>query len=212
MRGKLVIVPVWFGVRLLQRNTFNMWRALLLTTCLSETVPISKNFCRIWMKVLHILFWWSFTPISLLWWWTDSWAMSRKVVQVQPRSRVKEAGQWTTGLCECYKDMGDCKYTIRNKTTVWSLHLIHKEEKNWTYVESISYYRMSWCCEVIEHVYLSVAAGCFALCCLPVFTCKVTSAAGACPCLPLLDCISCVPPASLAMRASVRERYGIQVM
>ncbi|CAG12707.1 unnamed protein product [Tetraodon nigroviridis] len=50
---------------------------------------------------------------------------------------------------------------------------------------------------------------CFALCCLPVFTCKVTSAAGACPCLPLLDCIGCVPPASLAMRASVRQRYGI---
>lgn len=56
-----------------------------------------------------------------------------------------------------------------------------------------------------------VCAGCFALCCLPVFTCKVTKAVGACPCLPLLDCIGCVPPASLAMRASVRQRYGIQV-
>lgn len=56
-----------------------------------------------------------------------------------------------------------------------------------------------------------VCLGCFALCCLPVFTCKVTSAAGACPCLPLLDCIGCVPPASLAMRASVRQRYGIPV-
>ncbi|GLD53578.1 cornifelin homolog B-like protein [Lates japonicus] len=85
--------------------------------------------------------------------------MSRQVVQVQPESRVHEASQWSTGLCECHKDIGDC---------------------------------------------------CFALCCLPVFTCKVTSAVGACPCLPLLDCIGCVPPASLAMRASVRERYGIQ--
>lgn len=56
-----------------------------------------------------------------------------------------------------------------------------------------------------------LCAGCFALCCLPVFTCKVTKAVGACPCLPLLDCIGCVPPASLAMRASVRQRYGIQV-
>lgn len=56
-----------------------------------------------------------------------------------------------------------------------------------------------------------MCAGCFALCCLPVFTCKVTKAVGACPCLPLLDCIGCVPPASLAMRASVRQRYGIQV-
>ncbi|XP_035861056.1 uncharacterized protein LOC116042281 isoform X2 [Sander lucioperca] len=86
--------------------------------------------------------------------------MPRQVVQVQPESRVQEAGQWSTGLCECHKDVGDC---------------------------------------------------CFALCCLPVFTCKVTSAVGACPCLPLLDCIGCVPPASLAMRASVRERYGIRI-
>ncbi|KAK2900168.1 hypothetical protein Q8A73_013297 [Channa argus] len=78
-----------------------------------------------------------------------------QVVQVQPESRVL-SGQWSTGICECYKDMGDC---------------------------------------------------CFALCCLPVFTCKVTSALGACPCLPLLDCVGCVSPASLAMRASVRERY-----
>uniref|UniRef100_A0A8C7X2N2 Cornifelin n=1 Tax=Oryzias sinensis TaxID=183150 RepID=A0A8C7X2N2_9TELE len=85
--------------------------------------------------------------------------MHQQVVQLQPRIRVQEAEQWSTGLCDCYKDMGDC---------------------------------------------------CFALCCLPVFTCKVTRAAGACPCLPLLDCIGCVPPASLAVRASVRERYGIK--
>ncbi|KAF7229801.1 placenta-specific gene 8 protein-like [Nothobranchius furzeri] len=83
-----------------------------------------------------------------------------QVVQLQPKIWAEGSGQWSTGLCECYKDLGDC---------------------------------------------------CFAFCCFPVFTCKVTSAAGACPCLPLLDCISCVPPASLAMRASVRERYGIQV-
>uniref|UniRef100_A0A3Q2Q736 Uncharacterized protein n=1 Tax=Fundulus heteroclitus TaxID=8078 RepID=A0A3Q2Q736_FUNHE len=86
--------------------------------------------------------------------------MSRHVVGVQPKNRVEEAGEWSTGLCECYKDLGDC---------------------------------------------------CFACCCLPLFACKVTGAVGACPCLPLLDCISCVPPASLAMRASVRERYGIKV-
>lgn len=89
----------------------------------------------------------------------NSSLMFQQVVQVQPESRAQDAGQWSTGLCECYKDVGDC---------------------------------------------------CFALCCLPVFTCKVTRAVGACPCLPLLDCIGCVPPASLAMRASVRERYGIK--
>lgn len=36
-------------------------------------------------------------------------AMSHKVVRVQPESTFKEAGQWSTGLCECYKDIGDCK-------------------------------------------------------------------------------------------------------
>uniref|UniRef100_A0A3Q1ARK6 Uncharacterized protein n=1 Tax=Amphiprion ocellaris TaxID=80972 RepID=A0A3Q1ARK6_AMPOC len=63
-----------------------------------------------------------------------------------------------------------------------------------------------------QRQWMIVDCCCFALCCLPVFTCKVTSAVGACPCLPLLDCIGCVPPASLAMRASVRQRYGIQVL
>uniref|UniRef100_A0A3Q2XTD2 Uncharacterized protein n=1 Tax=Hippocampus comes TaxID=109280 RepID=A0A3Q2XTD2_HIPCM len=57
---------------------------------------------------------------------------------------------------------------------------------------------------------VGVCAGCFALCCLPVFTCKVARKAGVCPLLPLLDCLGCVPPASLAVRASVREKYGIQ--
>ncbi|XP_036403524.1 cornifelin homolog B-like [Megalops cyprinoides] len=70
-----------------------------------------------------------------------------------------QAGQWSTGLCDCYEDMNDC------------------------------------CC---------------ALWCLPVFACKTSSAAGACACLPLLDCVGCVPPASLAVRATVRERFGIQ--
>ncbi|CAL8384440.1 unnamed protein product [Arctogadus glacialis] len=81
------------------------------------------------------------------------------VVQAQPQMDLGGQGQWSSGLCDCWQDMGDC---------------------------------------------------CLALCCLPVFTCKVTSAAGACPCLPLLDCLGCVPPASLAMRASVRQRYGIE--
>lgn len=36
-------------------------------------------------------------------------AMSHQVVRVQPESTFQEAGQWSTGLCECYKDIGDCK-------------------------------------------------------------------------------------------------------
>ncbi|XP_057711012.1 placenta-specific gene 8 protein-like [Corythoichthys intestinalis] len=86
--------------------------------------------------------------------------MPRHVIQAQPQTkRFQEAGQWSTGLCACHQDVGDC---------------------------------------------------CFALCCLPFFTCKVASRAGICPLLPLLDCFGCVPPASLAVRATVRERYGIQ--
>uniref|UniRef100_M4AGZ4 Uncharacterized protein n=1 Tax=Xiphophorus maculatus TaxID=8083 RepID=M4AGZ4_XIPMA len=70
--------------------------------------------------------------------------------------------------------------------------------------------RVCACVCVCVWVCVCVCAGCLACCCLPLFTCKVTNAVGAWPCLPLLDCISCVPPASLAMRASVRERYGIK--
>lgn len=80
------------------------------------------------------------------------------VVRSQPGG-APESGQWSTGLCDCCSDVGDC---------------------------------------------------CFALWCLPVFVCKTTSAVGACPCLPLLDCVGCVPSASLAMRAIVRARYGIK--
>ncbi|XP_053715937.1 placenta-specific gene 8 protein-like [Synchiropus splendidus] len=85
--------------------------------------------------------------------------MSSLVVTAQPKKRGPLSGTWTTGLCDCHKDLGDC------------------------------------CC---------------ALCCLPVFTCQVSRAGGMCPLLPLLDIIGCVPPASLAMRATIRERYGIQ--
>lgn len=35
--------------------------------------------------------------------------MTQQVVRVQPGSRPQVAGQWSTGLCECYKDVGDCK-------------------------------------------------------------------------------------------------------
>ncbi|XP_063042970.1 cornifelin homolog B-like [Engraulis encrasicolus] len=51
---------------------------------------------------------------------------------------------------------------------------------------------------------------CFATCCLPIFACKTAGAAGVCVCLPVLDCVGCLTPGSLAMRAAVRERYGIQ--
>ncbi|XP_035266292.1 placenta-specific gene 8 protein-like [Anguilla anguilla] len=61
---------------------------------------------------------------------------------------------------------------------------------------------------------------CLGYWCFPCFACKTTSEFGECACLPLVDglCIlaqfvgipSCVPPVSFAMRAGVRNRYGIQ--
>uniref|UniRef100_A0A672LNN1 Uncharacterized protein n=1 Tax=Sinocyclocheilus grahami TaxID=75366 RepID=A0A672LNN1_SINGR len=48
---------------------------------------------------------------------------------------------------------------------------------------------------------------CCAFWCLPLFVFKTNRRAGGCPSLPLLDCVGCGTPASLAMRAAVRERY-----
>lgn len=129
--------------------------------------------------------------------------MMRQVVQAQPQSEVEEDGNWSTGLCECHKDMGDCKYMKLLDFHRWS-----PVTESWA--ELLLAVVLLCVRELMKCVYV-ICPGCFALCCLPVFTCKVTSAVGACPCLPLLDCIGCVPPASLAMRASVREQYGIKV-
>ncbi|XP_073510710.1 cornifelin homolog [Phyllobates terribilis] len=60
---------------------------------------------------------------------------------------------------------------------------------------------------------------CFGFWCFPCFQCKTVSDFGECLCLPLLDPGSCGgytgtslagSPVSLAMRASVRERYRIR--
>ncbi|XP_028654287.1 cornifelin homolog [Erpetoichthys calabaricus] len=61
---------------------------------------------------------------------------------------------------------------------------------------------------------------CCATWCLPCFMCKTASDFGQCVCLPLLDPMLTgyflgftpvtIPPISLAMRASMRERFGIQ--
>ncbi|KAK1797214.1 hypothetical protein P4O66_008595, partial [Electrophorus voltai] len=50
---------------------------------------------------------------------------------------------------------------------------------------------------------------CFSFWCLPCFACSTAKKHGECICLPLLD-IGCIPPITLAMRSSVRERYGIE--
>ncbi|XP_026791884.1 placenta-specific gene 8 protein-like [Pangasianodon hypophthalmus] len=54
---------------------------------------------------------------------------------------------------------------------------------------------------------------CFATWCFPVFACSTAYDFGECFCLPMLDYLSCslhVPLISLALRAAVRNRYGIQ--
>lgn len=52
--------------------------------------------------------------------------MHQQVVQLQPRIRVQEAEQWSTGLCECYKDMGDCEYRQGDPNTL----MLGEESKN----------------------------------------------------------------------------------
>ncbi|KAM9846757.1 cornifelin homolog B-like [Aulostomus maculatus] len=51
---------------------------------------------------------------------------------------------------------------------------------------------------------------CFAYWCFPCFTCYTTKEYGQCLCLPLLDYFGLIPPISLSMRVSMRQRYGIK--
>uniref|UniRef100_A0A667ZCB9 Placenta-specific gene 8 protein-like n=1 Tax=Myripristis murdjan TaxID=586833 RepID=A0A667ZCB9_9TELE len=51
---------------------------------------------------------------------------------------------------------------------------------------------------------------CLACWCLPCFTCKTSHEAGECVCLPLLDAYGLIPPMTLSLRVSVRQRYGIE--
>ncbi|XP_066537477.1 cornifelin homolog B-like [Hoplias malabaricus] len=50
---------------------------------------------------------------------------------------------------------------------------------------------------------------CFSFWCMPCFACSTAKKFGECLCLPLLEW-GFIPPVTLAMRASLRERYGIQ--
>ncbi|XP_067308129.1 plac8 onzin related protein 5 [Pseudorasbora parva] len=51
---------------------------------------------------------------------------------------------------------------------------------------------------------------CFAFWCFPCFACSTSRKHGQCLCLPMLDGFGAIPPITLAMRVSVRNRYGIQ--
>ncbi|KAK1800719.1 hypothetical protein P4O66_005910, partial [Electrophorus voltai] len=51
---------------------------------------------------------------------------------------------------------------------------------------------------------------CFAFWCCPCFACVKTRKYGQCLCLPLLDIFGPAHPATLAMRVSMRHRYGIK--
>ncbi|XP_033991139.1 cornifelin homolog B-like [Trematomus bernacchii] len=51
---------------------------------------------------------------------------------------------------------------------------------------------------------------CFAFWCCPCFACKTTKTYGQGLCLPLLDMSCCVPPVTMSMRVSMRERYALQ--
>ncbi|XP_062849389.1 cornifelin homolog B-like [Trichomycterus rosablanca] len=51
---------------------------------------------------------------------------------------------------------------------------------------------------------------CFSFWCFPCFACATSRKHGECLCLPLLDSFGCIPPITVAMRASLRQRYGIE--
>ncbi|KAK5918315.1 hypothetical protein CgunFtcFv8_003089 [Champsocephalus gunnari] len=51
---------------------------------------------------------------------------------------------------------------------------------------------------------------CCAFWCYPCFACKTTKKYGQCLCLPLLDMFGFVPPVTMSMRVSMRQRYGIK--
>ncbi|XP_029924821.1 cornifelin homolog B-like [Myripristis murdjan] len=51
---------------------------------------------------------------------------------------------------------------------------------------------------------------CLAFWCCPCFACKTTRTYGQCLCLPLLDIFGCIPPVTMSMRLSMRQRYGIK--
>ncbi|XP_075996018.1 cornifelin homolog B-like [Genypterus blacodes] len=51
---------------------------------------------------------------------------------------------------------------------------------------------------------------CFCCWCPGCFACKTAYDAGECLCLPLLDTFGLVPPIALALRVSLRQRYGIE--
>uniref|UniRef100_A0A8C6TS28 Plac8 onzin related protein 2 n=1 Tax=Neogobius melanostomus TaxID=47308 RepID=A0A8C6TS28_9GOBI len=51
---------------------------------------------------------------------------------------------------------------------------------------------------------------CFAFWCSPCFSCITAKKYGECLCLPLLDGFGLIPPISMSMRVSMRQRYGIR--
>ncbi|XP_017166091.1 cornifelin homolog A-like [Poecilia reticulata] len=51
---------------------------------------------------------------------------------------------------------------------------------------------------------------CYTCWCFPCFACQTAKEAGECLCLPLLDAFGLIPPMATALRASIRQRYGIE--
>ncbi|KAI5625869.1 plac8 onzin related protein 5 [Silurus asotus] len=59
------------------------------------------------------------------------------------------------------------------------------------------------CCE-------NIGDCCFAFWCFPCFACCTAKKFGECLCLPMLDGYGLIPPVTLAMRSTMRQRYGIE--
>ncbi|XP_056323522.1 cornifelin homolog B [Danio aesculapii] len=75
----------------------------------------------------------------------------------------------------------------------------------------ISAHSSQWGSDICDCCY-DVPECCFAFWCFSCYTCIQAKNYGECLCLPLLDmfCGGIIPPITMSIRTSMRQRYGIQ--
>uniref|UniRef100_A0AAY4BNA9 Plac8 onzin related protein 2 n=1 Tax=Denticeps clupeoides TaxID=299321 RepID=A0AAY4BNA9_9TELE len=125
--------------------------------------------------------------------------MTNAVILTQPQTFVVQtSNQWSTGICDCCEDMSSCECLHGCVFACWYKH--------WT--------RQSGLLLHLLYMYnfktQKFSVGCFGFWCFWCFACKTTNDLGECLCLPLLDLFGIIPPITISMRATMRQRYGIQ--
>lgn len=127
--------------------------------------------------------------------------------QPLPVMESKESDQWSSEICDCTDDMADYLCVCACVCVI-------------TFVCVYLYVRVLVCVSLKFIVYVSVFSrlvlhslwpGCFGFWCCPCHACIHTREYGQCLCLPLLDIFGIIPPVTMSMRVSMRQRYGIKV-